>query len=412
MDRNDLRRGPFGAEGAPHDSAQSSLLRSAQLCETCHDIDNPTLSFNESTQEYELNPLDAPASANAKLFPIERTYSEWEFSAFNGENGGVAEVSAFYPGMKRATMTEDGPVTVCQDCHMPLIEAPLSEGGTVRTVGRHQFAGGSALWQKGIAAFWGDVPGDSLFDASVITNSVALGEEMLQRAATLEITVTAAITPDVANVAVKIINNTGHKLPTGYAEGRRMWLEVRVYDANDALMAVSGMPTETGGLLHPGRIYEIKQGITAAHALALGRPALEGESFHFILNNTVVKDNRIPPRGWDKAGYTARDMLPVGATYQPGQYWDLDYFVLPAGARRVDFRLLFQAASDEYLDFLAAEANTPVDDGVVGEPVNWGQVVADLRTELKLDAPVVMAQASRLTPAAYTERTYLPTVKQ
>jgi len=63
----------------------------------------------------------------------------------------------------------------------------------------------------------------------------------------------------------------------------------------------------------------------------------------------------------------------VGATYAAGQYWNIEYFVLPAGARRVDLRLLFQAASDEYLDFLAAEANIPVADGVVGEPVNWGQ---------------------------------------
>lgn len=413
VDREDVRRGPFPPENATHSAAQSTLLRSAELCATCHDIDNPTLTWNTATQAYALNPLDTPAAAGARLFPVERTYSEWEQSAFNTENGGVAAVSALYPGIKRATMTPDGPVTVCQDCHMPLIESPLTiNGDPARTVGRHQFAGGSALWQKGIAAFWSQVPGDTFFDATPITNSVTLGEEMLARAATLEITMTRAITDDVANLTVKIINNTGHKLPTGYAEGRRMWLEVRVYDASDTLMAVSGMPTATGGITNPGRIYEIKQGITTAHAQALGRSDLEGEGFHFILNNKVFKDNRIPPRGWNTAGYAARDMLPVGATYAAGQYWNIEYFVLPAGARRVDLRLLFQAASDEYLDFLAAEANIPVADGVVGEPVNWGQTVADLRAQLDLDEPVVMASATRLTPAAFKEKVYLPAVVQ
>ena len=412
VDRQDIRRGPFPSENVTHGAAQSTLLRSAQLCETCHDIDNPTLSWNTTTQEYALNPLNAPAPANARLFTVERTYSEWEWSAFNGDNGGVAELSALYPGIKRATMTADGPVTVCQDCHMPMIEAPLIDGGDVRTVGRHQFAGGSAQWQKGIAAFWSEVPGDTLFDATPITNSVALGAEMLGRAATLELTVTNGITEGVSNLVVRIINNTGHKLPTGYAEGRRMWLEVRTYGAGDALLAASGMPTPTGGITNPGRIYEIRQGISASHAAALGRSDLEGEGFHFILNNKVFKDNRIPPRGWEMAGYGARDMLPVGATYAEGQYWSTEVFVLPAGALRVEVRLLFQAASDEYLDFLAQEANTPVADGVVGAPVNWGQTVADLRTQLGLDAPVVMASATRLTPAAFTERAYLPAVQR
>jgi hypothetical protein len=411
VDRQDIRRGPFPSENVTHGAAQSSLLRSAQLCETCHDIDNPAFSYNAMTQAYELNALDTPAPVGARLFPVERTYSEWAQSAFNGENGGVTEVSALYPGIKRATMTAEGPVTVCQDCHMPMIEAPIVDGGEDRTLGRHQFAGGSALWQKGIGSFWSGVAGDTLFDAAVITNSVQLGEEMLARAATLELTVTSAITPEVANLQVKIINNTGHKLPTGYAEGRRMWLEVRVFGEGDTLMAASGMPTERGGITNPGRIYEIKQGISAEHATAIGRADLEGEGFHFILNNKVFKDNRIPPRGWEQAGYAARDMLPVGATYAEGQYWDTDFFVLPAGALRVEVRLLFQAASDEYLDFLATEANTPVADGVVGQSVNWGETVANLRTALDLDAPVVMATATRLTPAALTERAYLPAVR-
>lgn len=404
VDRDDNRRGPFPSAEVTHGAAQSTVLRSALVCQTCHEIDNPALHFNAATQAYELNPLDTPPAPGDKLFPVERTWSEWEQSAFNPANGGVEEVSALYPGIKRATMTEDGPVTVCQDCHMPLVAAPLVVGGAVRTVGKHQFAGGSALWQKGIGAFWSQIPGDTLFDATPITNSVALGEEMLGRAAALEISFTDS------NMAVKIINNAGHKLPTGYAEGRRMWLEVLAYDAQGVLIYASGVPTATGAIDNPQRVYEIKQGISTAHAQALGRPDLEGAGFHFILNNKVFKDNRIPPRGWDAAGYTARDMLPVGATYPAGQYWDVNNYTLPEGAIKVGVRLLYQAASDEYLDFLAREADTLVTDSVVGAPVNWGETVTALRTQLGLDAPVVMASATRITPAGLTETVYLPAV--
>ena len=41
-------------------------------------------------------------------------------------------------------------------------------------------------------------------------------------------------------LAIKVTNLTGHKLPTGYSEGRRMWLNVQVRDANGGLVFESG----------------------------------------------------------------------------------------------------------------------------------------------------------------------------
>lgn len=80
LDRNDVRRGPFNIAAAPHAVAQSSYLQSAELCATCHDIDNPLLTFDAGAQEFKLNALDTAASGADRLFPIERTYSEWKFS--------------------------------------------------------------------------------------------------------------------------------------------------------------------------------------------------------------------------------------------------------------------------------------------------------------------------------------------
>lgn len=56
---------------------------------------------------------------------------------------------------------------------------------------------------------------------------------------------------------------------------------------------------------------------------------LRGESFHFLLNNTVVKDNRIPPQGYTVAQYDRPGLRPVGAAYQDGQSWDETQYLLP-----------------------------------------------------------------------------------
>jgi hypothetical protein len=414
VDREDVRRGPFAITVFDHETAQSSLQRNALICSYCHEIDNPLLSWDETVQDFLLNDLDQPVSLADKMFPVERTFSEWQFSAFNPDSdgdglpdgaGGVQALSTLYPGIKRKTETENGPITVCQDCHMPLANGALTFGGPTRTVGKHQWAGGSAVWQRAIAEFWGPVSSDFLFTDMVeqlTVESTALGNQMLSKAAELELAQNGGV------LTVKITNRTGHKLPTGYAEGRRMWLHVRALGASNQVLAEWGAPNEDGSINNPERVYEIKQGISDGHALEMGRPDLAGEGFHFILNNKVFKDNRIPPRGWEQAGYAAKSMLPVGHDYAEGQFWDISAFALPVGTTRVEARLLYQTTSDEYLDFLESEGSVAVPDAVVGEPVNWGQVVGDLRDQLDLDDPVLMTSATLNIPGGV--KLYLPTV--
>lgn len=70
---------------------------------------------------------------------------------------------------------------------------------------------------------------------------------------------------------------------------RSTWLAVRSTCRRDNVN--TGELTEDADL----KRYEVKQGITPELATELGQTP--GESFHFVLNNSVVKDNRIPPRG-------------------------------------------------------------------------------------------------------------------
>jgi hypothetical protein len=77
-----------------------------------------------------------------------------------------------------------------------------------------------------------------------------------------------------------------------------------------------------------------------------------GEPFCFLLNNTVMKDNRIPPRGYTQTAFDKPGLRPVGASYANGQYWDDTRYTLPAETDRVIVTFYYQTASREYVDFL------------------------------------------------------------
>ena len=135
---------------------------------------------------------------------------------------------------------------------------------------------------------------------------------------------------DQKTATVRVVNETGHKLPTGYPEGRRMWLTVHAYDARGRVVFSSGNYTPATGVLAADpalKVYEAKQGLTPELAAALGQAA--GETFHFARNNTTVKDNRIPPRGYTQAAWDQAGLRPVGAVYADGQYWDDTVYPLP-----------------------------------------------------------------------------------
>jgi hypothetical protein len=154
---------------------------------------------------------------------------------------------------------------------------------------------------------------------------------------------------------VRVTNQTGHKLPTGYPEGRRMWINLRAYDTDGVLVYESGTYEGATAILTQDqdiKVYEVKQGITPELAGLLQQAP--GESFHFVLNNTVIKDNRIPPRGFTQAGFDRPGLQPIGATYVDGQYWDETTYLLPPETEQVMATLYYQTASKPYVDFLRA----------------------------------------------------------
>lgn len=180
-----------------------------------------------------------------------------------------------------------------------------------------------------------------------------------------------------------------------------MWLNIKWYGTGGVLLRedgkygdmtvnINGAPTTVKTILNledsNTKIYEAHYGMTqewANQLLALGyspsmvisydrvsgeadytlgqlaaqAPGTYHETFHFVLNNTVAKDNRIPPYGFNYEEARKRNALPVPANqYQNAdgsyRYWDDVALNPPSGAVYADISLMYQPTSWEYIQFL------------------------------------------------------------
>lgn len=363
LDPQDNRRGPFSLPGFGFHTAfqarfqgQTDALAASRLCGSCHNVDNPLLTWTETPpgggpSQYWPNELNAPAPSFEKdeLFPIERTFDEWVNSDY--AKGGV--YAPQFAGAK-----PDGIVASCQDCHL-VRQTGLAANQAFNPIFRdcvttgclpaHVMAGGNAWVPKILQDSRWRL--NNPLDAVALNKTAEAARSMLQRAASLDIELTSDNGQKI--VAVRVTNETGHKLPTGYPEGRRMWLNLRAYNAAGEIIYESGAYNPATGklALDPAiKVYEAKQGITPELAAMVGLNA--GPSFHFALNNATYKDNRIPPRGYTVAAYDKPGMRPIGATYSDGQYWDDTIYEVPPATTRVTVILYYQTASSDYIDFL------------------------------------------------------------
>ena len=192
------------------------------------------------------------------------------------------------------------------------------------------------------------------------------------------------LTQDGSDLVVRVTNYSAHKLPTGYPEGRRMWINVKFFDSSDTLIDERGAYDTVTAVLTSAdtKVYEAKLGISADIASAIGKPA--GESFHFVLNNEWLKDNRIPPMGFTNAGFDSVQAAPVAYAYADGQYWDDTTYDIPSGAARAEVKLYYQTASKEYIEFLRDENTTN----------NTGQTMYDQWIANDKGPPVLMDDVS------------------
>lgn len=460
--------GPYSDAMARHQFLRSQFHRSVDFCGSCHDVSNPAvgdLAHNNGKQDtgdpvaasgVPGTAVDVKAAFNNfpyKYGIVERTYSEFRSGLLSQTL--VSDYGSLPADLKAGAVKaaydaaggdyRDGTPRYfsCQTCHMRAVAGQgCNKNPPIRTdlplhdqTGGNVWAPDAILYQnsQGTLRLGGGLTATQI---SAITAGKERARQQLQLAASLSVT----------GNALKVTNLTGHKLITGYPEGRRMWLNINWYDANRGLLredgaynnlSVTGIPgvTTVKTILDPDnpntKIYEAHYAMTqewANQLLALGYPAgfplsydrVTGgvayslgqlaaqapgtyhETFHFVLNNHVAKDNRIPPYGMAYAEARKRNALPVPAAQygDPGasgsyDYWDELTLNPPAGAAYATIDLLYQTTSWEYIQFLYL-ANNRSNAFLGAEGAN----LLDAWLNTGMAAPVVVASATWGTPPA------------
>jgi hypothetical protein len=372
------RRGPYryaedDPREPPHGHVYSSYHKDSALCGSCHDVTTP------DTDEGPLRTLiRADGSDSGRPFPIERTYTEWKRSLFAEAifRDGLGDAAPGTPSLAKAQQ--------CQDCHMPSSSSAEAAACRQNPAGSrtgdlpvHEFAGANTWVPAIIQGEYVALIGSSRLGD--YDRTIAAAQAMLHSSAEVSAAITAYQPPGGAGagslgVRVEVTNRSGHKLPTGYAEGRRLWLNVQVRDANDQLVAESGAYDAAGAILSEdpqARVYEALQGIWNATTQACEIERDGKKQFHFVLNNCVAKDNRIPPLGFRPKAADDPDgeeAAPVGHAYpetSPGSgvlvnVDRADYvFPLAAGAAppfSATATLYYQTSSRDYIEFLRDQA--------------------------------------------------------
>ncbi len=416
-----------------HDTLYSRYHKGKFICDTCHDVSNPVMA---NLPQKSAKPGDKVILATEKLpafafSHVERTFSEFRLSAYNLP-GGADGKGNFKPYIgPRDTPPPAGwwetdqpgnKITKCQDCHMCSRWSIASNDpiGPVRPQDSlehpntwmpcHALTGGN-VWIPTILA---SIAPDNTFPDSVnkallvgplqvnkLTMDVmqgtwtslmpptldpSLNPPNITTALQLTATRNRGVLNNAANITdlkyvsasgaltFRVQNNSGHKLISGFPEGRRMFVNIKVHKGTTLLQEINpydytvgtlkGLPDAPNSpklaaneLYADPLVYEVKLGSTITGELT---------TFHFALATHRYKDNRIPPKGFSIAGAAARLSEPVwlgqsapnyftAAEYAGG--YDELALTVPKGATSIAVNLYYQTTSREYIEFLRDEIN-------------------------------------------------------
>jgi cytochrome c551/c552 len=272
--------GPYDVDKGPTRTMQSATdatpsksehLRQSEICATCHTL---------YTQAF------GPSGEAVGSLPEQMPYLEWKHSAFARER-------------------------TCQSCHMPDVEStPIASvlGEPRERLARHTFLGGNFFMLRMLNRFRSSL-GVTAPAAELDAAARATLRQLESDTAAIAIT-RAAVVDGRLDAEIDVRNLTGHKLPTGYPS-RRVWVHLTVRDAAGAVVFESGAVDAAGRIAgndndtdarrfepHHDEIRSADQ-VQIYEAVIAGR---DGAVTTGLLTATqYVKDNRLLPRGFDKA---------------------------------------------------------------------------------------------------------------
>jgi cytochrome c553 len=256
---------------------QGEHMSSSAMCATCHNLKTPFVDGAGNIVSL------TPESE----FPEQMVYTEWENSSF----------------------ATGSTVTSCQDCHMPKTDNVKisSRPGTLAArddFSRHTMVGANSTMLDMLSR------NKSLLGvtASGFDTAINRTRAMLESAAELEV-VSQSLVNNELTVQLRINNRSGHKLPTSFPS-RRVYLHFVVRDNAGNILFESGKTNPDGSI----------QGVDADTDLSRYEPHYEqitredqvqvyesimadtdnNVTYTLLRAATYVKDNRIPPTGFDK----------------------------------------------------------------------------------------------------------------
>ena len=373
------RKGPYNPPLQDfHAWEFSGFIKKGEFCGSCHNVSSPEILTN-GTLTIARKLWDNGVETDVAM-PLERTFDEWKSSLFSDlvfvdKFGGDAVTTL--PDLKKGQ--------TCQDCHMPQSFDPKAracsqtpEGSRTGNLKKHELAGGNSWMPAVLKQIYGaDLSAGTLDRNAAYDRTIGYAINMLQNQSALVETSIISSTATEAQVKVKVTNLTGHKLPSGYPEGRRMWINLTVKDSNDAIIFESGAYDVNTAILTKDasiKVYEAQQGIWDEVLSNCDINDNGEQQFHFVLNNCIAKDNRIPPLGF--IGGSDLELKPVAANYpvDPNNplalvnFDETNYTIaIPNGTSlplSVVATLKYQTASKEYIEFLDNE-NTTADENTL-----------------------------------------------
>ncbi len=316
-------------------------------------IEHPTVKIDfQGTSEFcgACHELTVPIGTG---MPEQRTYSEWLYSNYGKDMNHDGVV-----GKTPASLAVVGGDKRCQDCHMPKNKHEYSDTVTIALnpdplftgyfpygkdrnpdggTAFHKFAGANMYLPQMMKVLYPEVdleivgaptgndtrlfPG-MMSDRSTMWDRATRNTQLsLREAVSIEASIPVEVSPGVYEAKVAVINNTGHRVPSGYPDGRRMWVYLNVidgvgnsvfesgeYDAATATLADSRATTTTITSADEAMIYEKVTG-SGTEGAYIESPDL--------LNPVVIFDNRIPPLGFESAAYEAAGVKFITYTGNP-----------------------------------------------------------------------------------------------
>ena len=274
--------GPFGLQKGLETVMRSSAefqptlgahIRTSELCATCHTLITKA--------------LDAQGQEIGEL-PEQVMFQEWQHSAYRAEQ------------------------RTCQSCHMPVADGPIQISSVLGEqrdqLSRHVFVGGNFFLLRLLNRYRVEL-GVAALPAELEASAARTIENVQTKAATVAID-SPAVSAGRLAFDVDVQDLTGHKFPTGYP-ARRAWLHVTVRDGSGRALFESGAITPAGlisgndndadPLQFEPHYTEIRQpDQVQIYESIMGDP--NGRPTTGLLTAVrYLKDNRLLPRGFDKA---------------------------------------------------------------------------------------------------------------